>query len=467
MTAGTPARRPMASPASTRTGTGFNWPWFLLFALFIAYWLFVHAWERVDVTVFLASILLPNLTPAQAATVPFPPWLVFLAEMFHPRVLRHFIPVLVGWWLAVQAAISLMQVLYDCPDRKTAAEFLRRQRRSRPSGMEEPYTVMPQSLDEDRERSVLLRVGGPFRIHIRNGFAAVTESNARFLRVLPPGVHDLGRFEYLMSVVDIQPQEKSAKDVSMLTQEGIPVKADVGLSFQIDPGENVMSRKQPYPFNPDAVRKAAYSGSVGASGKASPWVEAPLGKAIGALSGLVSKTSLDELLAAEAPRDAHHLIREAVVRKVWDSLPDEGIKPLRLQIGRLTPPPEATKQYADYWLAKRRKEDTLAIANGRAPLIHEAESARAGAELSMLQAFVQGIRDAKQESGPSLAGYLMALRMLEALQKMFEQSTESLKSVGGDTIELQEEITALDDKLADLGNQVKLPPPAFKPSRPD
>ena len=98
----------------------------------------------------------PVLPPAQAATVPFPPWLVFLAEMFHPRVLRHFIPVLVGWWLAVQAAISLMQVLYDCPDRKTAAEFLRRQRRSRPSGMEEPYTVLPQSLDEDRERSVLL-----------------------------------------------------------------------------------------------------------------------------------------------------------------------------------------------------------------------------------------------------------------------------------------------------------------------
>ena len=58
------------------------------------------------------------------------------------------------------------------------------------------------------------------------------------LRTLPPGVYDLGRFEYIQSVVDLQPLEKFAKDVPMLTTEGIPVKADIGLTFRIDPGDS-------------------------------------------------------------------------------------------------------------------------------------------------------------------------------------------------------------------------------------
>ena len=178
-----------------------------------------------------------DLSTTQAANVTFSPWLTQLAELFHPRVLRHVIPVIVGWQLAVQAGVSLMQVLYDCPDRKTAADFLRRQRRDRVGRLELPYTVLPHNLDQAREESILLRVGGPVPVVIPNGYAAVTERNARFMRVLPPGYHILGRFEYLLGVVDLQPQTRTANDVTMLTREGIPVKTDIGLTFAIDPGD--------------------------------------------------------------------------------------------------------------------------------------------------------------------------------------------------------------------------------------
>jgi regulator of protease activity HflC (stomatin/prohibitin superfamily) len=442
-----------------------NWPWVILVALLIGYWLYVHSLERVDGAVILARIFLPNLSADQATGANFPRWLAWLAELFHPRVLRHFIPIIVGWWLAVQAAISLMQVLYNCPDRKTAAEFLRRQRRNRISAYEEIYTVLPQNLADIRDKSIMLRVGGPVRVNIPNGYAAVTERNARFLRVLPPGVHDLGRFEYLLGVVDLQPQERTAKDVLMLTKEGIPVRADIGLKFRIDPGDDPVSHRRPYPYREEAVRKAAYAGTVGAKGEVSTWVDGPLGKVRGALSGMVSDESLDNLLAADSPRDAHHVLTEAVTRKVWDSLPKDGIKPMQLRISRLTPPPEVSRQYTEFWLANQRKEDMLARANGTAQLVQERETARAAAEIAMIQAIVEGVRLAQQEVGTNLSSFQLTLRLVKALQKMFQYSTQNLHQVGGDTAQLMAGIGAATEGLSVLEDQLIPPSKKFNPSK--
>lgn len=460
--------RPSRRAARLWLPSGFNWPRLLLGLLFIAYWLFVSSLERIDANRILADIFMPGLTPSQAAVVTFSPWATWLVELFHPRVLRHFIPVIAGWWLAVQAAVSLMQVLYNCPDRRTAAEFLRRQRRDRIGSADEVLDLTPKNLEMMRETSVLLSVGGPALVLVPDGHAAVTERNARYLRVLPPGVHALGRFEHVHSVVDLQPQEKTAKDVQLLTREGIPMRADIALTFRIDPGDNPVSHKRPYPFNEEAVKRAAYAGAVGPGGKASSWADGPLGKVRGALAEMVSGDSLDELVAAESPRDAHHIVTDTVMRRVWDALPKDGIKPLRLRISRLSPPLEVSQQYTEYWLAHQRKADLLARANGTAQLVQEAETARASADVAMIKAIAEGIRHAQQEAGSNLSGYLLALRLMEALRHMFHFSTESLESVGGDTIDLLEEISSIDHRLEDIQEQIQLPPPQkFRPSSPD
>ena len=443
-----------------------NWPWFVLAALVLGYWLYMSSLERIDANLFLASVFLPGLPPSQAAGVTFSPWVTWLVEMFHPRVLRHFIPIIAGWWLAVQAAVSLMQVLYNCPDRRTAAEFLRRQRRNSVSPVDS-YVISAKNLDEEREKSILMGVGGPVRVQIPDGFAAVTERNARTLRVLPPGTHDLGRFEYVQAVVDLQPQEKFVKDVTLLTKEGIPVKADIGLTFRIDTGETPVTHRRPYPFSEEAVRRVAYGGVVSPGGSVGSWADGPIGKVRGALASMVSDDSIDQLLAAESPRDAHHLLTNSVMNKVWDSLPKDGIKPLRMRISRLSPPPEVSRQYTEFWLANKRKEDMLARANGTAQLVEEAETARAAAEIAMINAVVEGIRRAQQESGSYLPGYLLALRLMEALRQMFSQSAQSLESVGGDTIQLMEDLSSVDDRLGKIQNQLQLPQPKFRASSPD
>jgi regulator of protease activity HflC (stomatin/prohibitin superfamily) len=443
-----------------------NWPKYVLAALFVGYWLFARALERVDGSVILASFFLPELTPAQAAGAPFSLWATFAVEMLHPRVLRHFIPLAVGWWLGVQAAISLMQVLYECPDRKTAAEFLRRQRRDRLSSAEEVVVVEPGKLIEEREKSILLRVGGPVRILVPSGHAAVTERNARFLRVLAPGVHDLGRFEYLLTRIDLRPQTRAVKDVKLLSKEGLPLQADVELTFQLDPGDNQRTHGRPFPYQEEVVRKAAYAGAVGPSGKMGTWTDGPAGRVAGALAGMVSDDSIDDLIAAPSPRDAHHVLTDAVMRKVWDSLPKDGIKPLQMRISRLTPTPEVSAEYMKYWLAIQQKEDILARANGRANLTQEIETARAAAEMAIIQAILEGVRNAQQEAGVRLSGYLLALRLLEALGRMVRMSGENVQTTGGDTAQLMVQIDSVEDRLDRLQQRIA-PPKKFNPSRSD
>ena len=441
-----------------------NWPWFVLAILFIGYWVLMSSMERVDANAILAGYFMPELTPFQVESVYFNPLITGVVKLFHWRVLRHIIPLIAGWWLAVQAAISLMQVLYNCPDRKTAADFLSRQRSDRGGHPGEPFTALPEKLAEKKENSILLGVGGPVKVRIPDGFAAVTERNSRFLRVLPPGSYKLERFEYLFTVVDLQPQVKTDYDVVMMTKEGIPVQADVSLTFSIDPGGERATHERPFPYNEEAVRKAAYDGVVRADGQVSSWSDAPLGEAKKILASSVRGKSLDDLVSAPNPHDAHHQLTREVTREVWGELPKKDIKPLSLRIGRLSPPPEVSRQYIEFWLASQRKKDLLARANGTVQLLQEVETARISAEIEMIQAIVDGVRQAQQEAGAKLSGYLVALRLLEALRRMFSASTQNLQNVGGESGQLISDVHLLEEKLADLGSSLQAPPRKFIPS---
>jgi regulator of protease activity HflC (stomatin/prohibitin superfamily) len=197
------------------------------------------------------------------------------------------------------------------------------------------------------------------------------------------------------------------------------------------------------------------------------WADGPAGRVAGALAGMVSEDPIDALIAAPSPRDAHHLLTDAVMRKIWDSLPKDGIKPLQMRISRLTPPVEVSRQYTEYWLAVQRKEDMLARANGTAQLAQEAEIARAAADTAMIQAIVEGVRNAQQEAGVRLSGYVLALRLLEALGRMVKLSTENLQTAGGDTTRLLHQIDAVEGKLEHMQQRLSAPVKKFNPSSSD
>lgn len=174
-----------------------RWLGYLLFFWAVVYWIFALALERID------------LTQTYTLLAALPGIIGNIIELVHPRVLRHFIPVFVGWWFAYMAVVKTVQILYDLPDEEAARHFFKRLRLDRRL-QEKPLLVPADRLTDARLQIPMLRIGGPGLVIIRPGEVAVTELQGLIFRTLPAGVHRLGRFEYIQAVLSLQAESRPA-----------------------------------------------------------------------------------------------------------------------------------------------------------------------------------------------------------------------------------------------------------------
>lgn len=394
-----------------------TWLWPLVQLIFLAgYWLFAWLLERPDLTPFLSRYWNASMP------IPLPGMLVFAAELLHPRVLRHLIPVAVGWWLARGAAIGLVQTLYQMPDRETATEFFTR---LRSGGGGSTLLLDEPELDDWRHKSVLLRVGGPGKVRVPEDKVAVTEQNGRFRRVLSPGQeHQLARFEYVRSLLDLRPQERAEPGIPLVTKDGIDVTADLRLRYRVFSGGEPATPTDPYPFSEEAVRAAAYAQSVMPDGKVGTWATLPARLARGGLRRIVARYRLDEMLqlanAAERPLEA---IQTELTRQLRGQLQPYGIELLgSVLITRLELPEAVTAQYIRYWQVDWETRRRISEADGTAVALEEMEIARAEAEITMVQAIVEGVQRARRDGAGANMGAIIAMRLIDALEQTARQS---------------------------------------------
>ncbi|MCP4427945.1 MAG: SPFH domain-containing protein [Chloroflexi bacterium] len=390
--------------------------WFLwfLWLLFFLYWAFAYRLERVDLQ--LASswqqIWVPFLEIPEAR---------FIVEMFHWRVLRHLIAPIVGWQLAQGVAVNLIQTLYDLPDKQTAKSLLKRLQLTKLPAIK-PLAVSGRTLIKDREKSELLRVGGPGRAAVIAGDVAVTELNGRFHRILGPGIHTLGRLEHIHTILDLRPQERIATDARLLTRDGIEIKADINVAFRLDTGDEFPSKSVPYPYDEDAVRLAAYNKTVLPDGSVSGWDNAPLNAAKINLVQIIARYRLDELLHARSAADPYRAIRTELIQKIRPFLLNQGIELTSIHISRLELPPDVANQYIRYWQTHWETKARLHEVDGEAMSLEEIEIARAEAEMTMIQAIVEGVQRARKASAANNMNEIIALRLVEAMEKVARQS---------------------------------------------
>lgn len=410
--------QPQTSPGEPSKQHG----WFkaMLIILTLLYWIFARYLERIDLT--------PGLTQWWQATIPImslPGFVVTIAEMLHPRVWRHLIAVYVGWSLARGAAIGLIQMLYDLPNSELAHNFLSRlQSSSPPAGGSQ--RVSAKTLERDREESVLIRVGGPGSVVISSEEVAVTEVNGRFHRVLGPGRQFLGSLEYIYALIDLRKQERTAKDILLMTKDGIEVKADVSISYRISTGGEVPTRARPYPFDESAVRLAAYAETVLPRYKVSKWDEIPLITTRDIFAEIIAKFQLDDLLQPQIPSsDPYLTITRQLERRTRTALEKSGIELTELHIGRLDLPDQVINQYIEFWQSHWETQAHLKHADGEASSFEKLEVARAEAEVTMIRAIVEGLQNAQLDENASASQTVVALRMIEALEKVAELSQQA------------------------------------------
>ena len=381
---------------------------FLVF-LFVLYWVFAWQMERVS--------LQPDDMP-----LPFmqslPVWLINFGGIFLPRVLRHLIPLVLAWLLAYEIAANLVYHLYDLPDRAKARSFLRRLRDPRRAGGA-TVALSPEDLESKRSLSARLRVGGPGRISIPTGHAAVTELNGRFNRVIGSGSHALDRFEFVHSLYDLRAQDRTDADVVLRSKEGIEFLTSVSVTFRVFAPELSPSAQQPYPYDARIVRKLAYNQANLPGDRTSDWENAALATVKAILAATVTTFPLNELLQDERTEIGTHLtIRQNVERESRLRLREVGIDLIRLRIGGFRFPEDVTELHIQYWRTYWDNQARLTMAEGEAIALEELDLARAEAEEELARAIAAGMEQARRQGYQGSLSEIIALSFVDTLEQM-------------------------------------------------
>ncbi len=396
-----------------------GWYIFVLLFLLFMFWVYARYIERVDV------LLITNWFNQRLPILPTLPGLSFILGFFHWKVLRHVIAVAVGWYFAYDAAVVLVKLLYDLPDRDGAKNFLSRLLNPA-SGSGGVPQVTPATLAAERRESVLLRVGGPGRVNVPPGHVIVTELNGRFQRILPAGSHSLGRYEYLHAVLDLQPQSRTVAEFTAYSRDGIELRVGLTIVYRIRRGDQMATRENPYPYDETAVRSAAYAQTVtNDSGTVVTWEDIPLNLAQGTFTGILAGFRLDEIFSPERPgEEPFRTLRNSLRDRLRGALGELGVELLDAMINRIDLPPGVTEQYIDYWKSHWESQMMLNLVDGTATAVEEMEIARAEAEIMMIQAIQEGIQRARREGTPAHMEEVVALRLVEALEMMARQSQQ-------------------------------------------
>ena len=403
-----PTRRGIPTPRMPEKRTIYS---VFLFIVFILYWVFVWQMERLTITP--DQLPLPFALPAPLANA---------LGIFHWRVLRHFIPVVVGWLLARELSTNLTYHLYDLPDRDSAGRFLRRLRDPRIGGPA-TATVTPVTLETQRQNTALLRVGGPGRLTIPTGLVGVTEVNSRYLRLLNSGTYGLDRFERVHSVLDLRPQDRSDADVRLHSREGLEVRTYVGLTFRVSQGAGVESEERPFPFDPRAVKSLAYERYNLPDGKLSDWEDTAVAVATGILASTVARFSLNQLLQEEETEVGAHLtIRRDVEQETKARLRERGIDLVTMRIGRFRFPEEVTEQYIEQWRTIQENATRQNVVEREAIALQASEIARAEAELELVRALTASMANARRQGFTGTLNDVLAVRFVQALERLARQS---------------------------------------------
>lgn len=220
-------------------------------------------------------------------------------------------------------------------------------------------------------------------LHVWADTAVVVDKEGANMRVLrrsakPRVIH---KGETIRAVVDLRPQARVQQGVIARTRDGIVVKTDLFMTFQIE-RNGMPSVQDPYPVLDDAIIRAVYGATV-SGGRQSRWDVAPMLLLSGRLRDLIGMYAFSDLYEydegdSRAPRQRIgeqlitpeiliNLRRQRGINLLWAGIgniesPDEEIQDeIRRQWKRQRA--EALNQEMAPVASRRRAEDIVTIVN--------------------------------------------------------------------------------------------------------
>jgi hypothetical protein len=217
----------------------------------------------------------------------------------------------------------------------------------------------------------------------------------------------------------LRQQDRFRQKVELVSLDGISFHASINIVYRIKTGEPPTQQK-PYPYDPEAVRQLAYTETVlNDSGAALNWEVVPELFAASTLKGIVRKYRLDEIFYADTPAEAlYEIIQGEFKQKVFRAFSNIGIEMREAHVVNMELPPDVKQGYFDYWQSQSNMDIKIKRTRSKAAQLEKLEIARVEAEETMITAIMEGINRARQSGGTSRISEIVALRLVEALERM-------------------------------------------------
>lgn len=218
--------------------------------------------------------------------------------------------------------------------------------------------------------------------------AGVLRTETRYTRAVGPGLTFTEAGERLAAALDLRRQVRAIRgrtpppsgaipegstDSLALTEDGIPVAADLRVTFMLDPGHSSTPRQgqfpnlPPYEFNPRAAERAVY-GHAHRADRATTWTDLPLLMAVDLWREQVKRWQLDSLLASGGSHPTPlERIEAAIQANLVPADPDQrqpergtapremevlrrrGIRVLSVEVGNLKVPEQVRQEHLRRW----------------------------------------------------------------------------------------------------------------------
>jgi len=328
---------------------------------------------------------------------------------------------------------------YDLDDDAAAGSLLGRLTAS-DNSTRPRLVITPQNIAAE-DHHTLLHVGGPGSVAVGRGYALVTEHNGHFKRVLGPGSYTLTRFEYPHSLIDVRPQDRDTEAIQMVTGDGIELQVTIGITFQISQGAQTPTREHSFPFDEEAVKRAAYGQIVLEDGAVAQWDELVILFAIRELREIIAESRLDELIHSERigiypqPR-----LKSELKRRIQAVLRSLGIDVLDIRMGRFELPDPIIVQSISRWQTYWQEQQTIRETMGEEISVDESDMAWTRAEATFVRGITAAVDLVKADVNDAAGRKELAIQMTSSLERLAIQS---------------EEVTGLPDQLLDKINGLR------------
>lgn len=340
-----------------------------------------------------------------------------------------------------------------------------------------PWLVIDEGQEKyTKPEGLLKRLGGPGLVVVQEGNAAVFQKGGRITKVVGPGREWVRFLERTRCVLDLRPQWESRILENVRTRDHIPLAVRLGIGFHIEREEETDRRGRPpksdsdpvlgqvYPVYESTVRKAAFNPS-------GDWRLTTVGMVENALRDVVATYDFDQLFCHEPGRGAGasgsldpdertvREIEEKVLGRVQGTAAERfGVSITVADVSEVRIPEEVQNRLLEWWgvrwdkatevaRAEAEKEVLRLKGEGQAAALEAVEGKRQeaiGATVKALESLMKSVawRDAalaqrlaaviERLIGRMVTEDVLALRMLEALEKLSEGKGEVTVFLGGE-----------------------------------